>query len=58
MQETEGKEHVVTYLSRRLVDAEMRYTFIEKLCLCLFMHAPSVDVICYLVITPFLVKPM
>jgi ribonuclease HI len=26
----------VTYLSRRLVDAEMRYTFIEKLCLCLF----------------------
>jgi hypothetical protein len=27
---------VVTYLSRRLVDAETRYTFIEKLCLCLF----------------------
>jgi hypothetical protein len=36
MQETDGKEHVVTYLSRRLVDAETRYTFIEKLCLCLF----------------------
>ena len=35
-QETEGKEHVVTYLSRRLVDAETRYTFIKKLCLCLF----------------------
>jgi hypothetical protein len=35
-QETEGKEHVVTYLSRRLVDDEIRYTFIEKLCLCLF----------------------
>jgi hypothetical protein len=35
-QETEGKEHVVTYLSRRLVDAETRYTFVEKLCLCLF----------------------
>jgi hypothetical protein len=32
-QETEGKEHVVTYLSRRLVEAETRYTFIEKLCL-------------------------
>jgi hypothetical protein len=30
-QETEGKEHVVTYLSRRLVDAETRYTLIEKL---------------------------
>jgi hypothetical protein len=28
-QETRGKEHVVTYLSRRLVDAEIRYTFIE-----------------------------
>jgi ribonuclease HI len=26
----------VTYLSRRLVDAETRYTFIKKLCLCLF----------------------
>jgi hypothetical protein len=35
-QETEGKEHVVTFLSQRLVDAETRYTFIEKLCLCLF----------------------
>jgi hypothetical protein len=35
-QETGGKEHVVTYLSQRLVDAETRYTFIEKLCLCLF----------------------
>jgi hypothetical protein len=35
-EETEGKEHAVTYLSRRLVDAETRYTFIEKLCLCLF----------------------
>ena len=35
-QETEGKEHVITYLSRRLIDAETRYTFIEKLCLCLF----------------------
>jgi hypothetical protein len=35
-QETKGKEHVVTYQSRRLVDAEARYTFIEKLCLCLF----------------------
>jgi ribonuclease HI len=35
-QETEGKEHVITYLSRRLLDAETRYTFIEKLCLCLY----------------------
>jgi hypothetical protein len=35
-QVTGRKEHVVTYLSRRLVDAKTRYTFIEKLCLCLF----------------------
>ena len=30
-QETEGKEYIITYLSRRLIDAETRYTFIEKL---------------------------
>ena len=35
-QETEGKEYIITYLSRRLIDAEMRYTFIEKLCLSLY----------------------
>ena len=37
-QETKGKEYVVTYIGRRLIDAEMRYTFIEKLCLSLY-HA-------------------
>ena len=31
-QETE-EEYIITYLSRRLIDAETRYTFIEKLCL-------------------------
>jgi hypothetical protein len=35
-QVTEGKEHIITYLSRCLVDAETRYSFIEKLCLSLF----------------------
>lgn len=35
-QNAEGKEHVVTYLSRCLLDADTRYTFIEKLCLCLY----------------------
>jgi hypothetical protein len=34
-QEDERKEHVITCLRRRLVDAETRYTFIEKLFLCL-----------------------
>jgi hypothetical protein len=35
-QETEGKEHIIAYLSHQLVNAEIRYTFIEKICLCLF----------------------
>ena len=34
-QETEEK-YIITYLSRRLIDAETRYTFIEKLCLSLY----------------------
>jgi hypothetical protein len=32
----DGKERVVFYLSRRLLDAETRYSDMEKLCLCLF----------------------
>jgi hypothetical protein len=32
----DGKEHIITYLSRCLIDAKMRYSFIEKLCLSLF----------------------
>jgi len=36
MQEFEGKEQVVFYLSRRLLDLETRYTPVEKLCLCLY----------------------
>ena len=35
-QDTEGKEYAITYVGRRLVDAETRYTFIEKLCLSLY----------------------
>ena len=35
-QETEGKEYIITYLNRRLIDAETMYTFIEKLCLSLY----------------------
>jgi hypothetical protein len=34
MQEFEGKQRVVFYLSRRLLDLEMTYSPIEKLCLC------------------------
>jgi hypothetical protein len=36
MQVTYGKEHIITYLSRRFIDAETRYSFIEKLSLSLF----------------------
>jgi hypothetical protein len=36
MQVMEGEEHIITYLSRRLINAETRYFFIEKLCSSLF----------------------
>ena len=36
MQEFDGKERVVFYLSRRLLDPETRYSPTEKFCLCLY----------------------
>ena len=36
IQEQEGKERVIFYLSRRLLDAKTRYSGIERLCLCLY----------------------
>jgi len=36
IQEFEGKESVIYYLSRRLIDAKTRYLAIENLCLCLY----------------------
>jgi hypothetical protein len=36
MQVTDGKEYIITYLSRCLIDVKTRYAFIEKLCLSLF----------------------
>jgi hypothetical protein len=35
-QVTDGKEHIITYLSWCFIDAEIRYLFIEKFCLSLF----------------------
>jgi hypothetical protein len=32
----DGKEHIITYLSRHLIDTETRYSFVVKLCLSLF----------------------
>ena len=43
IQEFEGKEHVIYYLSRRLVDAETRYSAIEKLCLCLYFSCTKLS---------------
>jgi hypothetical protein len=34
--EDEGKEFSVAYLTRRLIYAETRYNFVEKLCLSLY----------------------
>jgi hypothetical protein len=36
IQEFEGKERVIYYVSRRLLDAETRYSPVERLCLCLY----------------------
>ena len=36
VQEDGDKEYIIAYLSRRLIDAETRYVFIEKLCLSLY----------------------
>jgi hypothetical protein len=35
-QELEAKEHIITYVSRRLLDTETRYSFIEKFCFSLY----------------------
>jgi hypothetical protein len=35
-QETEGKEYIVACESRKILDVETRYTFIEELCLSLY----------------------
>jgi hypothetical protein len=40
-QETDGKEYIVAYESRRLLDAETRYTFIGKLCYLYILRVPS-----------------
>ncbi len=35
-QEEDGKEYIITYLSRRILNAETRNDFIERLRLCLY----------------------
>ena len=42
MEEVEGRERVIAYLSRKMLDPETRYWATEKLCLCvLFMYQVS-----------------
>jgi hypothetical protein len=36
LQEEDGKEFLIAYMSRHLLDAETRYVFVEKLCLSLY----------------------
>jgi hypothetical protein len=36
IQEVEGKERVIYYISRRLLDEETMYSLVERLCLCLY----------------------
>jgi hypothetical protein len=36
LQEEDGKEFLIAYVSRCLLDAETRYIFVEKLCLSLY----------------------
>jgi hypothetical protein len=48
MQITEGKKHIITYLSQHLIDANTRYSSLKN-CVYLFsMLAPNYDITCYL----------
>jgi hypothetical protein len=68
LQEEDGKEFLVAYVSQCLLDAETRYVFVEKLCLSLyyacskFRHyilSSSCIVVCqYDVIKHLLLKPI
>jgi hypothetical protein len=48
MQVTQGKEHIITYLSWCLIDIKIRYSLIEKLCLPLFYACFKCNITCYL----------
>jgi hypothetical protein len=50
LQEEDGKEFPVAYVSRRLLDAETRYVFVDKLRLLYTMLAPSLGITSFLVL--------
>jgi hypothetical protein len=49
-QVTDGKEHIITYLRRCLINAETRYLFIEIYVYPCFMLVPNYDITFYLVL--------
>jgi hypothetical protein len=50
LQEEDDKEFLVACMSQHLLDAETQYVFMEKLCLSLYMCAPSLGIISFLVL--------
>jgi hypothetical protein len=48
-QVTDGKEHIITYLSRRLIDAKTGIHPLKNYACPSFMLAPNFDIIWYLV---------
>ena len=72
-QEFEGKESAIYFVSRRLLDAETRYSPVERLCLCLYFSCTKLrhyilstecvivsqnDVIRYMLSLPILIGRM
>jgi ribonuclease HI len=68
LQEEDGKEFPVAYVSRRLIDAKTQYVFVEKLCLSLYyscskfrhyiLSSSCIGVCQYDVIKHMLLKPI
>jgi hypothetical protein len=50
LQEEDGKVFPVAYVSRRLLDAETQYVFVENFAYLYIMHAPSLGIISFLVL--------
>jgi hypothetical protein len=58
MQLMEGKEHIITYLSQCLIDAETRYFSLKSCVYLCFMPAPNYNITYYLALVLLHVKPM
>jgi hypothetical protein len=58
LQEEDGKEFSVAYVSRCLPDAETRYVFVENFPYLYMMCAPSLGIISILVLAYWLVNTM